>query len=112
MIIGVPNLCRRRKTFYGAKPGIDARMGSDENRFFPGKRSVDIAVQMNQVRFEVGGRAQQPIACEPNVLPGIVHPFEFKIALIKPHIWKLGNLMKLLGSQRARSEEHTSELQS
>src|SRR5690625_4268225 len=74
-------------------------MSGDENRFFPWKIGVDISVEVDQIGLKIGCRFEQPVGGAIDVVPWIVHPFEFKIAFVKFYIRNFRQLLMLLFAQ-------------
>src|SRR6266480_2862013 len=70
----------------------------------PGKNSVAVAVEMNDVGTNARRDLQQPIAGTINIVPRILHPFEPVRAFEQAHIFARDHLVILLATEtRAHS---------
>src|SRR4051812_15790539 len=68
--------------------------------------SVAIAIEMNNIRFQAIAEIEQPLARRVDLCPRLLHPLEFVVALKKPQVIELGNLVTLLVRwQRAHYRE-------
>src|SRR5437762_12251462 len=65
----------------------------------PGKNSVAVAVEMNDVGTNARCDLQQPIAGTINILPRIIHPFEPVRAFEQAHIFAPDDLLILLATE-------------